>query len=541
MNDVVIKVKADNETNMGLGDARRDIDKFGRDVTKIGIKSGAEAGAALATSLAKSAAPVAGMLTQLLGVGAVAAAPLIGASLSAAVVGGSGVLGVAGGLALAARDPRVKAAGAALGETVMGELMQKSAVFIRPALESIDKLKVAFRDIGGDLESIFSNSSKFVGPLVDGLISGTKKIISGITTAISRAGPVVDGLSKLFDDFGGAVGKAFERLSENPEDARAAIDALNQALTATVSITADVAAAVGSGASSMQEFDRSTAGVLNPLKTLPGFFSTLTGSSEEYSHKLKMVTDQTEEVTQATYDERAALSALSKELRAQSDPVFGLLNAQDKLRSAQQKVAESTEKHGRRSRETKAALRDLATAALDVVGKAGALGSGFDGKMTPAMKRALAAAGLTKRQIADLSAQLRSAKRAADNLAGTYRVNVVYNVGKQVGGLKGNASAYAHGGIVGAAASGGVRSGMTLVGEEGPELVELPVGSRVNPAGTTKAMMAQGGGPMELVVRSAERASYDLMQIIVENLRYDIRTLGGGSVQRHLGVAGVAA
>jgi TP901 family phage tail tape measure protein len=37
----------------------------------------------------------------------------------------------------------------------------------------------------------------------------------------------------------------------------------------------------------------------------------------------------------------------------------------------------------------------------------------------------------------------------------------------------------ATGGIVGAAASGGIRSGLTWVGEQGPELAELPVGARV--------------------------------------------------------------
>jgi len=37
----------------------------------------------------------------------------------------------------------------------------------------------------------------------------------------------------------------------------------------------------------------------------------------------------------------------------------------------------------------------------------------------------------------------------------------------------------AAGGIVGAAASGGLRSNLTWVGEQGPELLDLPAGSRV--------------------------------------------------------------
>lgn len=50
----------------------------------------------------------------------------------------------------------------------------------------------------------------------------------------------------------------------------------------------------------------------------------------------------------------------------------------------------------------------------------------------------------------------------------------------------------AHGGIIGSAATGGARGAETLVGEQGPEIVELPFGSRVIPAGTTRARMEGG-------------------------------------------------
>jgi TP901 family phage tail tape measure protein len=55
----------------------------------------------------------------------------------------------------------------------------------------------------------------------------------------------------------------------------------------------------------------------------------------------------------------------------------------------------------------------------------------------------------------------------------------------------------ATGGIVGAAASGGIRSGLTLVGEQGMELADLPVGSRVwsNPdtcAGSSRPRRRRG-------------------------------------------------
>jgi hypothetical protein len=53
---------------------------------------------------------------------------------------------------------------------------------------------------------------------------------------------------------------------------------------------------------------------------------------------------------------------------------------------------------------------------------------------------------------------------------------------------------YAHGGYVKAAAWGGAMSGVTLVGEEGPELVQLPMGSFVYTAAQTTGMLAGVGG-----------------------------------------------
>ena len=43
------------------------------------------------------------------------------------------------------------------------------------------------------------------------------------------------------------------------------------------------------------------------------------------------------------------------------------------------------------------------------------------------------------------------------------------------------------------AATGGSRSGLTWVGEFGPELVNLPSGSWVNTAGQSRQMVAAGG------------------------------------------------
>ncbi|MDJ0460578.1 phage tail protein [Streptomyces sp. H27-C3] len=113
----------------------------------------------------------------------------------------------------------------------------------------------------------------------------------------------------------------------------------------------------------------------------------------------------------------------------------------------------------------------------------------------------------------------------------------------------------ASGGIVGAAASGGVRGGLTLTGEEGPEIVRLPVGSRVYPTGQSKRMawesmlteppkrpgvrppQGAGGGPPELVVIELRSSGSDVDEFLLKMLRKAIR-VRGGNAQVVLGRAG---
>lgn len=90
-------------------------------------------------------------------------------------------------------------------------------------------------------------------------------------------------------------------------------------------------------------------------------------------------------------------------------------------------------------------------------------------------------------------------QKAINNLRG--RDVGIRIVGTSVGVvLPGGAKFYAHGGISGAAA-GGARGGMMWTGEQGPELVQLPFGSKVNTAGDSRRMaagmgmgMGMGGG-----------------------------------------------
>lgn len=88
----------------------------------------------------------------------------------------------------------------------------------------------------------------------------------------------------------------------------------------------------------------------------------------------------------------------------------------------------------------------------------------------------------------------------------------------------------AAGGIVGAvgqAASGGIRNGLTLVGENGPELADLAPGTRVHSNGDSKRMLGGqgGGGTMVLKLEKSGNAVLDeLFRWLLEHLQSEART-----------------
>ncbi|RKN61857.1 hypothetical protein D7231_31790 [Streptomyces klenkii] len=100
-----------------------------------------------------------------------------------------------------------------------------------------------------------------------------------------------------------------------------------------------------------------------------------------------------------------------------------------------------------------------------------------------------------------------------------------------------NQTARAHGGVVGTAAAGGPRSRMTLVGEHGPELVDLPAGSRVRSNPDSRRISAMGGGPAGPVVLELRSSGSRVDDMLLWILRDAIK-VRGGDVQIVLGQDG---
>ncbi|WP_097921738.1 hypothetical protein [Streptomyces sp. wa1063] len=139
--------------------------------------------------------------------------------------------------------------------------------------------------------------------------------------------------------------------------------------------------------------------------------------------------------------------------------------------------------------------------------------------------------------IYQLEQAIAEARRKLDAINGkTSHTYVVTHMQARQEGAHGTQLGYAHGGVIGAA-SGGPRSRMTLVGEQGPELVDLAPGSRVRSNPDTKRMLTgghAGGGGQPIVVQLALDGRA-LAEVLIDPLRGQIQTLSGGNVQAALG------
>jgi hypothetical protein len=294
--------------------------------------------------------------------GAAAAAPLIGASIAGAVVGGAGIGGVIGGLAIVAKDPRVKAAGKTLGAELLTDLQRRAEVFVDPVLRNIGKVRRAWQEMGGDVSRIFDQSADNLDPLVDGLLSGTRKFTRGFADAVSASGPVIDALGDSFDRLLGAGGVFFTKMADNADEGAMAIRDLTDAMVGLVDTTGDVASGLAKTYGWIQKFNdaTSTEGILD-LNKAQEAEARINGVVAETFKKVTEATAETAAATdeKAEADRKAKLDAAS--LAAASR---GVSTAQQGLASSLSLVTARQDAAAMRGEKLKSVMDSLYGAAI---------------------------------------------------------------------------------------------------------------------------------------------------------------------------------
>lgn len=135
-------------------------------------------------------------------------------------------------------------------------------------------------------------------------------------------------------------------------------------------------------------------------------------------------------------------------------------------------------------------------------------------------------------KIDDLTSKVNAAKSQLNSIQPNYYVRIhAYKTGDWALGLGGP---QARGGVTGnwgRAATGGARSNMTLVGEQGPELVDLAPGSHVRSNADTRRMLAQTGGQQGATTLILKSDGSRMSDVLLELLRDAIHDAGGDPVK----------
>ncbi len=536
-------------------------DEAKRAAPKIGAGIGDSVGGGLLDGLAKIKPALSGLG---IGVGAALAgglAPQIAGTVTTAVTSGIAAAGIGAGIYLTiAQDPKLQSAGTLLGSKLMKglELAAKTS-FAKPVAESFNIVDAAATRVTGKIGQMFSNLSTQVVPFITDLVQGTERIIDSFVNVTAKSGPAIDALGDAWRMLTDGLADGFEIMADGSQEA-------GNSIRLVAGATADLIRHTASFLNLLNEISDNEwiVGPLLPL--LKKHYNGVAEESEKAAAGTKNFAESNSAAARAARGHLDAMTELSDEMKAQADPVFGLMRAQDKLADAQKAAGAAAKKHGSNSKEAKEALRNLAEAAIDMQGAAGKLGGTLNNRLTPELRATLRAAGLTDKQIGQLEKQFIDARVQGGRFAKRYQASVgvtgvaaarrsLYSVkdiiddipravriSMQITGETNVSRAAAtirknraHGGIVGAA-EGGIRGDWTWVGESGPELMQLPPGThvRTNPDSQRMVNSQRGDGAAVVLVSAKPGAYQAFVNAILPFLQMEIRGRGG-NVQTVLG------
>lgn len=502
-----------------------------------------------------------------------ALAPEVAGLLAAAVVGGVGIGGIVGGVALAAKNPAIAGWAKRIGNTFMtGITAEAEGAFTKPLEGSLGQLEAAASEAVPKIGKIFDNLAPSLEPLTKKIIGAGNALLDAFVYGSARAKPVLDALGRLIEGLGKDFGSLIIQFSDHSDVAADAVDHLTDSIHLMVEGIGPLITVLAETYKWLDRINGAASGVPilgdaihgfgvalgGPLAMVGDFVNNIDNMKEaakgatwvvppltEEQQKLKTAMD---DAAKAANGEQDALDELSKQIKAQTDPVFALLDAQEKLKTSQKNLSDAIKEHGKNSDEAKDATRRLAEAAIDLEGAAGSLGGTFNGKLTPELRHTLEAAGLTKGEINALERQFQDAKSAGNQFAKKYAADVAVDgiapARRDIAALKSDITKlhgktidihvhYTTGGqaarasgrqVAGAATGGSVREGVpTWVGENGPELLMMDA-----PARALSASSSRGRGDTAALAapRQVQTVRLELVgqQEVVTMLRYLIRT-----------------
>lgn len=326
-----------------------------------------------------------------------------------------------------------------------------------------------------------------------GAASDLIPLLGGVAdTIIAIADPVLDLTSALDDLTGlmGASGDASEDSATSADKFSVALRGVLQAFGIGSGLARDQADAQMDLSKAMDRSthaaDVNTAAELALADSHKQVLDHTGGSIQEQEVWARVLERDSTPATKAAQEAldrmTGSLAAQRDELRRAADPVFALRDAQLKLAEAQERLTGLQDAGKQGTEEYEDAQLDLISANADLRVAQGELADsmvGGDGAVA-AFREAAEAAGLTADEINDIiDSILRYNDTDINEKSFIFRV-----AGSGAGFVTG-------GGIPGVQEGGHItKGGFALVGEQGPEIVQLPGGATVHPNGSTPPMAA---------------------------------------------------
>lgn len=415
---------------------KRDNDKLGRDMGQSLEKEFTRSTAKLSSSLLSAFESVGTSVGPLLAVGAVAAAPLIANTLAAAVIGGAGVGGMVGGLLVASKDTRVRAAFDDVAKRLQTRLETAAGSFVQPAIDGVHTISKAIDSI--DLESIFRQSSRFVAPLAASVASAIADLGDGLEDLVRNAGPVINAISVGVEGLGEAIGKGLSSLSDNADEAALSLHEVFNAVQLLTSVTFGLVNALVEINQQMRtlglEFDAGLSVIskvldaLNPKQVVGTWVDPAADAAERLRTQLLATVEPGNQLA-AVY---AEVAQASRDLAAAHHSLFdattSVFEAMDKMKQAVKENGKTLDVHTEKGRANRTALSNLATALnadYDAYVKVNGAGDGANrvaGQNYSAFIKAATGAGISKRAARDYALQLGliPPKKKTDMVANTH-------------------------------------------------------------------------------------------------------------------------
>lgn len=173
-------------------------------------EAGEQAGKTFMSSFgaALEGTPLKGPLIAVLVGAAVLATPLIGAVIGGALAGAIGTVGIAGGIAAAARSPEVRQAAGDLGDTFWAEVDRIGGSFTLVTVRALDVLRKALKDM--DLAETFEKMAPAVTTIAEGFAAFGRNLMPGLNAAFDQMGPLADAAAEGIGEMGSAFGDFME-------------------------------------------------------------------------------------------------------------------------------------------------------------------------------------------------------------------------------------------------------------------------------------------------------------------------------------------